>query len=646
MGEEDKAQLEERGQAALVFNQIKPALDWIMGTEKRTRVDYQILPRGEEDREGAEAKTAVVKYLDDINFIGHIRSQAFEDCVISGVGWIDTGIEENEDTGELEIYVDFEDWRNVWYDPFSRKKDQSDARFLFRAKWLDLDIATDLYPEHYWALRSEANNKNNYFDGSTLASGIGDPEETVEGYEGVDQDFSDGRPRVRLIECWYKKPEEYEVLKGDILGTFSGMRFDPDESIHQTLINTGEVEVVKRKRKVMRKMVFCGSTLLDDDVSPYHHNRFPLIPLWAFRRKKTNAPYGVVRNLRDPQSDLNKRLSKSLYILSTNKVIADWDAFEDWDEFEEEVSRPDGVMKKKPGSDVDLIRENAVADQHISLMQNDAQYIEKVSGVTDENLGRDTNATSGKAIQARQLQGHVVTAGLFDNYLLSFKLTGQILLSLIEQFYVGPRVIRILGERFKTEFLNLNEPDTESGEFKNNVTRQQADFVVDESTWNATVREAAVASLSELVSKMPPEMGIQLLDIIVDMSDVPQKDELVRRIRQINGQSDPDADQSDPEVQAEQQAKAEAAERAAQEEAAAKALEMEKLKAEIQKSFAEAKAKLAGIRFDSEKLKLERMKAIHSTIHGGNTRGKSYEISGRKGQGPYVEQGLTSNNQN
>ena len=41
---EDETELEARGQKALVFNQIKPTIDWILGTEKRTRIDYRILP--------------------------------------------------------------------------------------------------------------------------------------------------------------------------------------------------------------------------------------------------------------------------------------------------------------------------------------------------------------------------------------------------------------------------------------------------------------------------------------------------------------------------------------------------------------------------------------------------------------------------
>ena len=40
---EDRLALEEVGQAPLVFNKIAPVCNWVIGTERRTRVDFNIL---------------------------------------------------------------------------------------------------------------------------------------------------------------------------------------------------------------------------------------------------------------------------------------------------------------------------------------------------------------------------------------------------------------------------------------------------------------------------------------------------------------------------------------------------------------------------------------------------------------------------
>ena len=86
--QEDAQALIERGQAPLVFNEVKPTIDWIIGTERRTRVDYKILPREKDDEALAEIKTKLMKYVSDTNKLPWQRSMAFADAIKGGVGWL------------------------------------------------------------------------------------------------------------------------------------------------------------------------------------------------------------------------------------------------------------------------------------------------------------------------------------------------------------------------------------------------------------------------------------------------------------------------------------------------------------------------------------------------------------------------------
>jgi hypothetical protein len=89
--QEDAQALIERGQAPLVFNEVKPTIDWIIGTERRTRVDYKILPREKDDEALAEIKTKLMKYVSDANKLPWHRSMAFADAIKGGVGWLEVG---------------------------------------------------------------------------------------------------------------------------------------------------------------------------------------------------------------------------------------------------------------------------------------------------------------------------------------------------------------------------------------------------------------------------------------------------------------------------------------------------------------------------------------------------------------------------
>jgi hypothetical protein len=56
----------------------------------------------------------------------------------------------------------------------------------------------------------------------------------------------------------------------------------------------------------MRVMLFTESHALWTGDSPYRHNRFPLTPLWCYRRARDGMPYGMIRDIRDPQEDLQQ----------------------------------------------------------------------------------------------------------------------------------------------------------------------------------------------------------------------------------------------------------------------------------------------------------------------------------------------------
>ena len=555
--EDDKNELKARGQKATVFNQIKPTVDWVIGTEKRTRIDYQVLPRGKEDRPLAETKTKILKYVSDVNKEQFARSRAFEDAVKSGVGWLEAGVK--SDIEDEPVFVRWEDWRNIWWDTLHVEPDYSDARYLFRSKWVDFDIAASMFPDRVGIIKLAVQKDDLYWQEEDQNIDV-DP---VEGEAGFALELSGdtgvttwARNRVRLIEAWYKEPMRGLVLKGRRIGTLNGVAYDEKNQAHIMLVNEGLASTVDAIRMGVRVMIFCSRGVLYDGPTPYNHNRFPFIPIWAHRKKTDNSPYGMIRQLRDPQEDLNKRRSKALHILNTRQVVADENATDDWDDIKSEVDRPDGLIRLKPGTRFDFQTDTQLANEHVMLMNQDAEYIERTGGVNDEMMGRQTNAVSGRAIQARQELGTTLTMTMFDNLRLAFQLTGEIKLSLVEQFYSEEKTIRIQGAPNQWEFVDLNYQDPDTGEMLNDITASQADFIIDQQNFTANMRQAAFEQLMSMMEKLPPEVAMSLLDIVVDMSDVPLKEVLVQRIRDITGQKDPAANPEDPEELAKEQQKA------------------------------------------------------------------------------------------
>lgn len=548
---EDKHYLETvRGQPALTFNIIAPMIRWVTGTEKRTRVDFRILARKKDLQQAAEAKTELMKYVSDVNKSAFAVSKAFESVVKVGVGWLEGGVK-SEPGGE-PIYERSESWRNIWYDHLSTEDDYSDARFLFRERSADLMVAQAMFPKHHDSLRLVADqmdgmkltDDDEYFINPHLY-----PESRMTGARmgTVDEAWQSAnrRPRVRLIECWFRLPMEVEVMHGD--GGWNGAIFNPEDEVHSWAKDSGMATTFKAVKQVMHHCIFVEGLILQDPQRlPYHHNRYPLTPIWGFRRGKDNAPYGLVRGVRDPQEDLNKRRSKALHILSTKQVIMDKGAVDDIDVLAEEIAAPDGIIEKNPGMELRIDQNQSLAQQHVALMHEDAMFVQSISGVTDENMGRATNATSGRAIEARQNQGVATTMDLFDHLRFALQIHGEKRLSLVEQYHDDEKEIRISEVRGKPKFQTIN------GE--TDIVSNQADFIVDDQAFQETTRKAMFAMMMEMVQKLPGDLAIQVLDLVFDMSDVPQREEWVTRIRKMNGHKDPDVEPTPEEEEADQAA--------------------------------------------------------------------------------------------
>jgi hypothetical protein len=588
--DEDLKVMEDRGQAPLVFNLPAITIRWVTGTEKRTRIDYRVLPRKSAGGKAAQGKTSLLKYLQDVNKAQFERSRAFADSAIVGLGWLEDGI--RNDPEDEPLYSRSESWRCIWYDPFSTAPDLSDCRYLIREKSLDTDITQAMFPDFKEELEHAADNivtlsqMSGEFGSSFNPYLYGDPETfgSVFGEPGDMLGVGD-RKRNLICECWYRVPERVKVLRGD--GTWNGAVFNKDDGIHKWALENGLATTYDAVKMTMRVMILCinknGFIVLQDCLSPYWHNRFPFTPVWGYRRGKDGAPYGMMRGLRDAYDDYNKRRAVALHLLSTRRVIADKGAVDNKAEAMDEVARVDGWIETNPGKRFEVDQNAELAASHIALMEHDARFIQEAAGVTDENLGRQTNAISGEAIKARQNQGYTATSDLFDNLRLAIQLTGERQLSLIEQFYDDEKVIRLVGERRSDlQFITLNDP-----EGVNIITEHQADFVVDEQDFRSTIRQAMFDTILEMVPKLDPSVGLKILTLAFEMSDIPMKDEFLKVLREAAGMEDPGAEMT-PDQLAEKQRREMVS---AQEQETSRAIQLRTLQANL--AIIEGKAKEA-----------------------------------------------------
>jgi hypothetical protein len=576
------ATLLARGQAPTVYNEIAPTINWMLGTERRTRTDFKVAPMhpGEQPLKDAVVKTKIHKYLAEVNKTPFVRSHAFKDAIVAGLGWLESGVRQNPE--QESIFLRNESWRYMLYDSLDNGYMLEESRYLYRMKWLDVDTASALFPKHESKIEIAAESNPGmrgyeWWYGRRITEL--DPEDEVgmpdsrHTYYDASAWLHNPRDRVQLFECWYRMP----VRAGrDMTSTYDGVHMQ------------------------MRCAIFTDMHLLYDAPSPYRHNRFPFIPVWCYRRARDNAPYGAVRSIRSPQDALNKRMSKSVFSMSVNRVTIERDAIDsevmDERELREEFAAPDGfaVLARDGLKKVKVEQGADIAQGNLALAERDRMSIRQVAGVTSEQLGRDSNLVSGVALKAKHEEGSTVTTVPFDNLRLARQLHGEIELSLIEQFMNEPKVIRLTGERGRHEFEQVNTRDETTGEIINDITRLRAQFVIDEQDYRESLRQAIFEQLMDLMSKIAavdPMFARNMLDLVIDNADIPGRDAIVRRIREITGMVDPDAEVT-PEQQAQKQQQKQAADAVQQMDMEMARAKIDEMRSKVKKMDAETLAKV------------------------------------------------------
>ena len=196
--EDEKNEIEERGQQPFVLNTIRPTVDMVCAQEVERRNDIQVCGREESDDSKAALLTALLKHVFDTCHFEYYHSQCFKDALIGGRGWLETGVYTDE-RGKEMVKVDQVPWENVYLDPYSRKPDASDARFIIKIKWIDRDVLKKLFP-------AKADEINSTFDDDYKGQ---EYEAQMESSDRGQEFYYDAKTqRVKLCECWYTVPEK------------------------------------------------------------------------------------------------------------------------------------------------------------------------------------------------------------------------------------------------------------------------------------------------------------------------------------------------------------------------------------------------------------------------------------------------------
>ncbi|MFN7834833.1 MAG: hypothetical protein ACK5NY_03445 [Burkholderiaceae bacterium] len=503
--DEEMEILMARGQPPVVINRIAQMIDSVVGQElqTRTRIAYRPRTLDQTDRLLAEAATALAYQTQELEDTSYKRSLSGKDCLIGGIGWI--CLTNSDGRPRMEHIDPFE---MVW-DADDTSSDLSKALYVHRHRMLDILEAKRAFPAYKQDL-----------DDLMTTTGVSNADQLPFAATGGYDDsrtlnYADPKlDKVRIIHTQYKKAgKAYRFM-------------DASKRMKQVLEYDVALEFAESKDSITEVAVdeiweafWTHGILMYHAPAASQTGELEYLPLVYKRRKNDLVPYGLVEQAKDPQVEFNKRRSKMMHLLNTQGVIADATAIDDPNQLRAELAKPNFVLLKKQGTELRLENNLQLAQGQLQVMNQAALDIQAASGVYEEFMGQETNATSGLAIGRRQLSTTKGKAFFFDTMRRYQKNMGRLLLALMQAAYNEQTVIAVMGDQSQEgREIILNQPSERNGRtyFVNDFATANFDVYVEEvPEYDAPpheVREAImqIAGNGQWAILGSPELAAQL----------------------------------------------------------------------------------------------------------------------------------------
>lgn len=458
---EEVAILNQRKQPVITINRIKPKVNFLIGLEAQQRTLPKAHPRTPKHEQDAEAAGDALRYVvEDQNF-DVVGSEAFEHLSIEGIAGADVSVRDTAN-GQRQITIKLIPWDRIFFDPHSRKRNFSDAKYKGQVLWMDYEDAAAEFPGKEAILASTLSTE----------SSPSDTHADVPRIRWADVK----RKRIRIVEIWHQEGGIWHhciYTKGGIL-------------VQE------ESPFVNEDGESVDGFVF-GSAFVDRD-----GNR-----------------YGIVKDWIPIQDEINKRRSKAQHLMSVRQTWGNQQAG-DKNKFRTELAKPDGHVEvtagAKFGEDFGVLPTGDMAQAQFNLLQEAKSEIDAV-GVNAALSGTDGRSMSGRALIARQESGMSELGPLFDAY-KQWKLDVYRAVWLrIRQYWTEEKWIRVTDDEKNTRFVGLNQPITLGQQLLEEARAQGVEITPD--------MEFQAKNDPQMQQQVGVRNNIAELDVDIMLDDVP-----------------------------------------------------------------------------------------------------------------------------
>lgn len=492
MSEEARQEVRDKYGGAypeIAFNVTDKYCSAVDGLQINNRQEIRFYPREEGDAGVDEFSTGIVKWCRDQSEAEDEETDAFGDLFLTGVGWMEHFLEDEEDPESPWIGQNRVDPLEMYYDATARKKNLVDRAWDCRLKAFTREEFEDKFGDEAWGV----------FD---------HPDDGIVEHVSKPDDYDTGTPsgtqppRIYVADYQFMRVVQHWIIDAQLPNPDTGQAMPMRE-----LVTKADWRVMRQAmeaagipyeaERVSKKCYYRAWIRQDKLLGKVRELKcgFTREAITGKRDRNTNTWYAMGRIIKDPQLWLNKFFASILYTLMVNAkggLMAEEDAFEDQAKAESTWANPSAITYVVNGAlsgGKVQPKPSAPYPQGMDrLMEFTLQLMPQTSGLSPELLGLADRQQAGVLEAQRKQAAMAIIAWVFDAMRRYYKRSGKLMLSMIREYLSEGQLIRISGDK-GAKYVKL---------IKDNMVAR-FDVIVDEAPTSVNTQERAWSALQAAV---------------------------------------------------------------------------------------------------------------------------------------------------
>jgi hypothetical protein len=513
-----------KGRPSLTFDRTNQFIMQVVNDGRQNKPSIQCLPADSEgDPAVAEKLNGIIRHVEYQSRAGIAYDTALESAARCGLGWLRVIPQVmRPETNEQEVRIlRVHDPLSILLDPGSTEPNGSDAMYGFAETTMTERAFKAAFP------KAEV--------GAWESDGwFGDKNTRICEYFGVKETKTNNI--VAMLEG-----QQQSMLEADYWEAHKEGRaiMLPDQD--------GAAQTFEAKERTVKWCKMSGLDILEETIFPSQF--LPLIPVLGYELWIDGKRYlcGMTRRLMDGQRFHNYAASATAESIASQPKAPFIVPFEGIENFEPDWQKLNsGNPAYLPYNSVNENGDPIPAPSRLSppvmsqgfagLLEYSSASMESAVGMFKANLGQQDNASSGRAIRARQQEGDTANFHYLDNRDRGIEQLGRVVVDMVtgrKGVYDTQRQARILGDDGKQDFVQIdpNMPQAVRKDGKKvvaiNLNVGAYDVRVKSGPSFANNRQEAAQQIVDL-TQGNPQLAAAMAPLLMKLQDLPDSEKAYR----------------------------------------------------------------------------------------------------------------------